>query len=100
MTFVTRHAVRPHVPYLSLARVVPQGALQKSSRQLTIRCILYETAHRGRNSDRRKTMAYVIAEPCHGCKDTACVEVCPCDCIHEGTLEEGGKTYDMLFIDP
>ena len=45
-------------------------------------------------------MAYVITEPCHDCKDTACVEVCPCDCIHEGTLERDGRTYDMLFIDP
>ena len=27
-------------------------------------------------------MTYVIAEPCIGTKDTACVEVCPVDCIH------------------
>ena len=27
-------------------------------------------------------MAYVIALPCVGVKDTACVAVCPCDCIH------------------
>ena len=27
-------------------------------------------------------MAYVIAEPCIGTKDTACVDVCPVDCIH------------------
>ena len=27
-------------------------------------------------------MAYVIAEPCVGTKDTACVDVCPVDCIH------------------
>ena len=26
-------------------------------------------------------MTYVIAEPCKGTKDTACVEVCPVDCI-------------------
>jgi ferredoxin len=26
-------------------------------------------------------MAYVITEPCVGTCDTACVEVCPCDCI-------------------
>ena len=26
-------------------------------------------------------MAYVIAEPCIGTKDTACVDVCPVDCI-------------------
>jgi len=27
-------------------------------------------------------MAYVIAEPCVGTCDTACVDVCPTDCIH------------------
>jgi NAD-dependent dihydropyrimidine dehydrogenase PreA subunit len=27
-------------------------------------------------------MAYIIAEPCIGTKDTACVDVCPVDCIH------------------
>jgi ferredoxin len=37
-------------------------------------------------------MAYVVTEPCFGCKYTDCVVVCPCDCFHEG---EG-----MLFIDP
>jgi ferredoxin len=28
-------------------------------------------------------MTYVIQEPCVGVKDTACVEVCPVDCIYE-----------------
>ena len=27
-------------------------------------------------------MAYVIAEPCIGTKDSACVDACPVDCIH------------------
>ena len=27
-------------------------------------------------------MAYVIADPCIAVCDTACVDVCPCDCIH------------------
>ena len=27
-------------------------------------------------------MTYVIAEPCIGVKDTACVDACPVDCIH------------------
>jgi ferredoxin len=27
-------------------------------------------------------MAYVIAETCVSAKDTACVDVCPVDCIH------------------
>ena len=39
-------------------------------------------------------MTYIIAEPCIGVKDTACVEVCPVDCIH-------GKDEDkQLFINP
>src|SRR5205823_6280532 len=29
---------------------------------------------------RRPVMAYVIAEPCIGTQDTACVDVCPVDC--------------------
>ena len=28
-------------------------------------------------------MTFVIAEPCVGTKDTACVDVCPVDCIYE-----------------
>lgn len=27
-------------------------------------------------------MAYVITSPCIATCDTACVDVCPCDCIH------------------
>lgn len=27
-------------------------------------------------------MIYIIAEPCIGVCDTACVDVCPVDCIH------------------
>ena len=27
-------------------------------------------------------MTYIIAEPCVGVCDTACIEVCPVDCIH------------------
>jgi ferredoxin len=37
-------------------------------------------------------MAYVVTEPCLGCKYTDCVVVCPCDCFREGER--------MLFIDP
>ena len=29
-------------------------------------------------------MAYVVTEPCIGCKYTDCVEVCPVDCFYEG----------------
>ena len=37
-------------------------------------------------------MAYIIAEPCIGTKDAACVAVCPVDCIYEGD--------DMYYINP
>jgi ferredoxin len=37
-------------------------------------------------------MAFVVTEPCFGCKYTDCVVVCPCDCFLEGE--------QMLFIDP
>jgi len=45
-------------------------------------------------------MAYVIAEPCIGVKDTACVEVCPVDCIHPRKDEAGYPTEEMLYIHP
>ncbi len=37
-------------------------------------------------------MAYIIAEPCIGVKDKACVEACPVDCIYE--------VEDQLLIHP
>ena len=56
-------------------------------------------------------MPYIIAEPCVGTCDTACVEVCPVDCIHgpydkEGMGEEAKadgfvpKETDSHYIDP
>ncbi len=45
-------------------------------------------------------MAHVIAEPCVGTKDTACVDVCPVDCIHPGPSDERNGGADQLFIDP
>lgn len=37
-------------------------------------------------------MAFVVTEPCFGCKYTDCVVVCPMECFHEGE--------QMLFIYP
>jgi ferredoxin len=45
-------------------------------------------------------MAYTIAEPCIGTKDTACVDVCPVDCIHPTKDEPDFETEEMLYIDP
>src|SRR6185503_18417201 len=49
---------------------------------------------------RTPEMAYVIAEPCIGTKDTACVDACPVDCIHPKKDEADHGTADQLFIDP
>ena len=55
-------------------------------------------------------MTFIIVEPCVGTCDTACVDVCPVDCIHgpfdkEGRGEEAkadGFNPDglQLYIDP
>ena len=45
-------------------------------------------------------MAYVIAEPCIGTKDTSCADVCPVDCIHPAPGEENYEKATMLYIDP
>lgn len=56
-------------------------------------------------------MAYVITRTCQGTCDTACVDVCPCDCIHGPipleelrTLPRDRRALDhasiQLFIDP
>jgi NAD-dependent dihydropyrimidine dehydrogenase PreA subunit len=45
-------------------------------------------------------MAYIIVEPCIGTKDSACVNVCPVDCIHPKKDEAGFAEIDQLFIDP
>ena len=45
-------------------------------------------------------MSHYIAEPCVGVKDTACVAVCPVDCIHELPEDKRGDFPDMLYIDP
>jgi len=45
-------------------------------------------------------MTYVITEPCIGTKDTACVGVCPVDCIHPGPGEAAFAAAPQLYIDP
>ena len=45
-------------------------------------------------------MAYVITEPCIGTKDTACVDVCPVDCIHPRKDEPQFQSAEMLYIHP
>lgn len=45
-------------------------------------------------------MTHIIAEPCIGTKDTACVAVCPVDCIHPTKEEAAYEKAEMLYIDP
>ena len=45
-------------------------------------------------------MAYVITEPCIGTKDSACVDVCPVDCIHPRKDEPEFESAKMLNIHP
>ena len=46
-------------------------------------------------------MTYIIAEPCIDVKDTACVDVCPVDCIHPTPdNEEFFEEEVQLYIDP
>ncbi len=37
-------------------------------------------------------MSMVVTEPCHNCKYTDCVVICPTECFREGET--------MLYIDP
>jgi ferredoxin len=46
------------------------------------------------------SVAYIICEPCVGTKDTACVDVCPVDCIHPRKDEPAFQSTDMLYIHP
>ncbi len=45
-------------------------------------------------------MTYVIAEPCIDVKDTACVDVCPVDCIHPTASSDDFENVNQLFIEP
>jgi NAD-dependent dihydropyrimidine dehydrogenase PreA subunit len=45
-------------------------------------------------------MTFVITQPCIGTKDTACVDVCPVDCIHPTKNDPDFDTAEMLYIDP
>jgi NAD-dependent dihydropyrimidine dehydrogenase PreA subunit len=39
-------------------------------------------------------MTHIIAEPCVGVKDKACVEICPVDCIYDK------EAWESLLIHP
>jgi len=45
-------------------------------------------------------MAYTITQLCADCKDIACTQVCPVDCIYEYTGDDPSIPKNMLLIDP
>jgi NAD-dependent dihydropyrimidine dehydrogenase PreA subunit len=45
-------------------------------------------------------MPFVITDPCIDTKDTACVDVCPVDCIHPRKDEPEFAQSTMLYIHP
>ncbi|MCG3137350.1 MAG: Ferredoxin 7Fe [Phycisphaerae bacterium] len=45
-------------------------------------------------------MTHIIGDPCIGTKDTACVAVCPVDCIHPTKDDADFEKEIMLYIDP
>jgi NAD-dependent dihydropyrimidine dehydrogenase PreA subunit len=45
-------------------------------------------------------MAFIITDPCIGTKDSACVDVCPVDCIHPRKDEPEFEQSTILFIHP
>lgn len=45
-------------------------------------------------------MPFIITDPCIDTKDTACVDVCPVDCIHPRKDELEFAQATMLYIHP
>ena len=45
-------------------------------------------------------MPFVITDPCIDTKDTACVDVCPVDCIHPRKDEAEFEQATILYIHP
>ena len=79
-----------------------------SARKPSLLQTQHHCLHEGWNQDRgsgikeeeNDRMAYVIAEPCVGVKDAACVDACPVDCIHPKKDETEFGDAEMLYIDP
>ena len=45
-------------------------------------------------------MAYIITKLCLDCKDIACTQVCPVDCIYEYSGDDPEIPKNQLLIDP
>jgi ferredoxin len=82
----TRHDEVRHAPHLTTGG---PGGLATAGRQ-HVKCPAEDT----------ERMAYIITEPCIGTKDSACVDVCPVDCIHPRKDEPAFESVKMLNIHP
>ena len=87
-----------------LARFLTKLHHQHRLRSCTHRSILVKIVVSGiiphTSGGDTNSMTYVIAEPCIGTKDTACVDACPVDCIHPKKDEPAYAEEEMLYIDP
>jgi ferredoxin len=45
-------------------------------------------------------MAYIITRLCVDCKDTACADVCPVECIYEYKGDDSSTFPNQLYINP
>ncbi len=45
-------------------------------------------------------MAYIITRLCVDCKDTACADVCPVECIYEYKGDDSGSWPNQLYVNP
>lgn len=45
-------------------------------------------------------MAYIITRLCIDCKDTACADVCPVECIYEYKGDDNANWPNQLYINP
>ncbi len=45
-------------------------------------------------------MAYIITRLCVDCKDTACADVCPVECIYDYTGDDKATFPNQLYVNP
>ncbi|MDZ7799546.1 MAG: ferredoxin family protein [Trueperaceae bacterium] len=84
------------VPEVGAGRA-PLGPAARGRSSVPAGAAFGETVHhrrrcRSRFRNRGASVAYVICEPCIGVKDSACVDVCPVECIYEAE--------DQFYIQP
>jgi NAD-dependent dihydropyrimidine dehydrogenase PreA subunit len=80
-----------HGPHAREGYYTPPGVLRYDS---------FVPGRTQRSQEEEPFMTYVIAEPCVNTKDTACVEVCPVDCIHPKKDAPEFAAETKLYIDP